>query len=134
MKRWILILLSLSILIFCGYVYFYNGISNIERMEIQPYNHKSETYEKEEVVTDKTSIKTFTKILNRARHETRTHYEMAAHNDCRVTVTYGDGSTDEFLVWKNSGRYTHIIRAGRSDSFKISDKGSRKELLKLIDQ
>jgi hypothetical protein len=103
-------------------------------MEIQPYNHKSETYEKEEVVTDKTSIKTFTKILNRARHETRTHYEMAAHNDCRVTVTYGDGSTDEFLVWKNSGRYTHIIRAGRSDSFKISDKGSRKELLKLIDQ
>ncbi|MGR3762813.1 hypothetical protein [Rossellomorea sp. NS-SX7] len=133
MKRWVLILLVLSVLIFSGYVYFYNGISNIERMTIQTYNHKMETFDKGKLVTDGSSIKTFTRILNRARHETNTIYEMAEHEDYFVTVTYESGGTDEFRVWGSSGRYTHIIRSGNDDSFKISNKGSRKELLNILD-
>ncbi|NQD68870.1 hypothetical protein HP456_23475 [Bacillus haikouensis] len=86
MRRWFLILLTLSILIFSGYVFFYNGISGIERMMIQTYNQKTESYEKGKVVTEKSSIRTFTKILNRARHETRTRYKMAYSNDYKITV------------------------------------------------
>jgi hypothetical protein len=131
MTRWILILLMISILIFSGFVFFYNGISDLERLKIQQYNHKTESYEKGKVVSEKSSIKTFRRILNRARHETRTRYKMAYPDDCN-TVTYQDQSKDTFLVWKSSGRYTHIIRTGRNDSFKISDEGNRRELMKLL--
>jgi hypothetical protein len=132
MRRWFLILLTFSILIFSGYVFFYNGISGIERMMIQTYNQKTESYEKGKVVTEKSSIRTFTRILNRARHETRTRYKMAYSNDYKITITYEDQRKDTFLIWKSSGRYTHIIRTGRNDSFKISDEDSRQELMKLL--
>lgn len=132
MKKWFVIILTLSVLVFCGYVFFYNGISNIERIEIEKYNHKTETYDQEKIITDQTSIKTFTKSLNRARHEKNTIYEMANHEDYLVTVTYEDGATDEFKVWESSGRYTHIIRAGESDNFKINGDKNREKLIKLL--
>ncbi|OIU70451.1 hypothetical protein BHE18_12115 [Rossellomorea aquimaris] len=132
MKKWVLILLALSVLGFGAYVYFYNGISNIERMKIQAYNHKTESYDQGKVLTDQYSIKIFTKSLNRARHEKNTIYEMANHEDYLVTVTYEDGGTDEFRVWESSGRYTHIIRAGEGDNFKISGDRNREKLIKLL--
>jgi cellulose synthase/poly-beta-1,6-N-acetylglucosamine synthase-like glycosyltransferase len=132
MKKWFLIILTGSILVFCCYALLYNGISNIKRMKIETYNHKEETYDQEKVVKDQASIKIFTKSLNRARHEKKTIYEMANHEDYLVTVTYENGGTDEFRVWETSGRYTHIIRAREGDNFKISGDKSRKKLIKLL--
>ncbi|XXM70641.1 hypothetical protein ACQ0QQ_13040 [Lysinibacillus sphaericus] len=132
MKKWVLILLGLAVLGFGAYVYFYNGISNIEQLKIQAYNHKTETYGEGKVLKDELSIKIFTKSLNRARHEKNTIYEMANHQDYLVTVSYEDGGTDEFKVWGSSGRFTHIIRAGEGDNFKISGDKKREKLLKRL--
>ncbi|MCA1055909.1 hypothetical protein LCM10_13000 [Rossellomorea aquimaris] len=132
MKRWVIILAAISILIFGTYVFLSNGIPEIKEIKIQSYNHKNKTYEKERLVSDRDTINKFTRILNRAGHEAKTMYEMANHEDHLVTATYEGGRTDEFRVWESSGRYTHIIRAGEGDSFKIGGKGDRKKLLELI--
>ncbi|KMM37960.1 hypothetical protein [Guptibacillus hwajinpoensis] len=132
MKKWLIILILLSITILSGYVFFSNEISSIEEIEVQKYNNRSEEYGEKKIITDESSLDTFTNILNKANHEPKTIYDMAYHNDFKVVVTYKGNGTDVFFVWKSSGKYTHIIREGKNDSFKISNKTTREKLIQLL--
>lgn len=76
-ERKFVILLALLLIVFSMNIIFSNGISGIERIEVKKYDELSEEYEDLKVIKDKTSLKEFMRILNRAKHETNTRYEMA---------------------------------------------------------
>ncbi|WP_163103504.1 hypothetical protein [Peribacillus alkalitolerans] len=108
-----------------------NGIPAIKEMTVQKYDLKNDAFEDGwKVIRDKNELENFRKILNRAKHEKNVRYEMARHEDYKVTVTFTDNTQDVFMVWKNSGKYIHMIR---QDSFKVSHERDKMNLLKILD-
>jgi hypothetical protein len=133
MKKWILIFIGIMIVIISGYAIFSNGFSNIESIEVQKFDRSSNEYNEVKVIKDSTSLKTFTKILNRANREGNAFYEMAHHDDFKVTINYEDDSTEELLVWKEfGGNTTFIVRPIKHDVFRIENENRRKEFLEIL--
>ena len=129
MMKWLLLFIGLVIAIISVYAIFSNGFSNIKSLKVQEFDRGSNKYNKGKVIKDSSSLKIFTKILNRANHETNAHYEMAFKEDFKVTITYEDDTKEDLFVWKNSG---FIIRYPKNDVFRIKNESQRKEFLKVL--
>lgn len=120
------------VLYFFSYKIFSNCFSDIEKVAVQKYTRDSKKIEKEKIIEGKSTIKTFTRILNRANQERNTNYEMAYHPDYEVTIFYKDNSKEVLGLWKKSGPYTQFVRQSDSDWYKIKNDNRRKELIKIL--
>jgi hypothetical protein len=132
MKKWLIILTTLGIIFFFSYSILYNGFSDIEKVAVQKYDRDGKEIGKEKIIEGKSTIKSLTRILNRANHERTTKYEMAYHTDYEITIFYKDKSKDVLGVWKKSGPYTQFFRQSNSDWYKIKNDNIRKELIKIL--
>ncbi|MBS4193177.1 hypothetical protein KHA94_24075 [Bacillus sp. FJAT-49705] len=133
MKKWALFLIGIVIVIISGFAIFSNGFSNIESIKVQKFDKDTNEFDEGKVIKDSSSLKTFTKILNRANHERNVFYKMAYPEDYKVTLTYEDDTIEELYVWIAFGNSTFIKRPTKNDVFRIKNDSHRKEILELLD-
>ena len=71
MKKWLIILTAWYHNFFC-YTILSNGFSDIEKVAVQKYDGDGKEIGKEKIIEGKSTIKSLTRILNRANHERTT--------------------------------------------------------------
>lgn len=132
MKKWVLLLIGIVIVISSGYAILSNGFSNIEGIKVQKFDRGTNDFNEGKVIKDSSTIKTFTKLLNRANHEKNVNYEMEKREDYKVTVIYENGTNDGFLVWNHEGLNVFVIRPSKNDVLRIKNENHRKEFLEIL--
>lgn len=130
MKKWFIVLLVLGIIFSFSYAFLSNGFSDIEKIVVEKYDRDGKEIGKEKTIEDKSTINTFTQILNKASHEGNREYEMAYHPDYRITILYEDKSKEELSVWKEPGPYMQFF--SKAAWFKIKNEERREEFIKIL--
>lgn len=134
MKKRIFSCIGIAIVAISGYVFMWNGFSNIERINVQTFDSSTESYGEAKVITDDATLKKVTKFLNQANREKDVLYEMEHREDYRITVHYEDGALDSFLAWNHEGLNVFLIWPAESDVLRVTQKNQRTAFLEILNE